>query len=789
MKLVHHFVLCIVMAWPLAAQQGHIQGRVIDQSTKQPLVGANIRVLGHSSGATTDLNGYYLIRNLAENVYKLQLDYIGYNSYVETDVRVVRDKTTRVKEIELIESTLQGEEITVVAGAFHENKQAPVSHYTYSKEEIIRNPGGSGDVMRAIETLPGVTSGGGEFSAFSVRGASPRDNIILIDNIPFTRTTHFDGGVSEEQDAQGGRFSIFTTGLVEEAAFQAGGFSARYGGKSASFVDIKIKEGNRTTPTVNGSFDFIGWEFNYDGPSGFHDRTGIVFSARHQDFTNILRWTGQKDLGQPRFSDFVLKTTTDINDRNKISLLGIYSPENFDRTIDHVYASDDKALNILADQEEQKYLIGLNWRFLTTAKSFWQNSFYFEKKDAAFVSGRVYTDPVGGAYPRQSEAGVRDGILTADEEERQVGWKSNFTYLPAKSLSTTFGFQVDRLFIRNEIVQNGLDTSFVFDRNDYRPDTSRKFIVYDPQYVNNTFSGTGILTAGFAECSYTLGEYVTFNPGVRWERSGFNDRSYWSPRFSVSYRLSPRTTLNLATGLYYQSPDMALLLRDAVNRNLKYEKAIHYMAGLTRYFRDDIKVSVEVYYKKLDDLIVLQDRTTGVRHNDGDGWARGLDLGVVKRFVGRWYGQVNYSYAQSRRNDHDGMGSYDSDFNQPHVFNMLIGYQPNKEWTFSAKWKYATGRPKDDYMIHENVLGDPKVIRYSKEITGNNTRRLDDFHTLNLLIQERTQFRRVALISYIDIVNVYNYQNVNEERFLERTGKVEKLGFRILPTGGFKLEF
>ncbi|MFB3056427.1 MAG: TonB-dependent receptor plug domain-containing protein, partial [Ignavibacteriaceae bacterium] len=123
--------------------------------------------------------------------------------------------------------------------------------------------------MFAEKQLPAETrdgrSSGGEFSAFSVRGGSPKENIILIDNIPFGKVTHFNGG-SEEQEAQGGRFSIFAPGLIEEANFQAGGFSAIYGGKFSSFLDLKIKEGNTENPTVDGRIDVLGWEVNYDGP-------------------------------------------------------------------------------------------------------------------------------------------------------------------------------------------------------------------------------------------------------------------------------------------------------------------------------------------------------------------------------------------------------------------------------------------------------------------------------------------------------------------------------------------
>jgi hypothetical protein len=142
----------------------------------------------------------------------------------------------------------------------------------------------------------------------------------------------------------------------------------------------------------------------------------------------------------------------------------------------------------------------------------------------------------------------------------------------------------------------------------------------------------------------------------------------------------------------------------------------------------------------------------------------------------------------SKRNDHGGEGEYNSDFSQPNIFNILIGYQFNKEWSLATKWKYATGRPTDSYIVHTDVLNDPSLTRYSKEIIDNNGRRLDTFHTWNVRVDYRKQFRKFAIVSFVDILNVYGHLNVNEEFFQYQDGKIDKRGFRIAPTMGIKVE-
>jgi hypothetical protein len=762
-----------------------MSGRVIDRATQQPIIGANVTVMGTTFGAATDGEGRFKIAGLEESVYKLRTSFLGYLPVVTTDVRVVRNKTTSLS-IELAEDYIRSEEITVTVDPFLVDKQSPVSNYTYSREEINRSPGAAGDIFRAMETLPGVSSSGGEFSAFSVRGASPRDNIVLVDNIPVDRVTHFDGG-SEEQEAEGGRFSVFAPKVIDEAKFQAGGFPARYGGKNASFVDLKVKEGNRENFTLNGSFDLIGWEINYDGPSYVNDNTSVLVSARHQNFKGILEMTGQKDLGDPSFTDIIVKTTTDLGPSHRLSFLGIVAPEKFDRTLDHVYESEDDAQTELQRLREEKYVAGLNWRFLTGVSSFLHTTAYFKARTSSFTLGRAYTDAPGGGTLPKDLASSRE-VFFFDGKESEFGLKSSFTQTFGRNLTFITGIELASTGLDYHRTQNGRDTLYTYDQNDYRPDQNSFVVIRRPEDVNLQFNKSRMSYAAFVDNSIAIGNSLVINPGVRYERSEFNKKNYVSPRLSASYAFTPVTRLSFATGVYYQPPDPSLLADDARNTSLLDERAVHAILGVSHYMSGDVRLTVEAYYKNLDNLVVWPDRSSQVRTNQGEGWAAGVDVSLLRRFVDNWYGQVSYSYAQAKRNDHDGNGWYNTDFNQPHIFSILAGYELNSEWSFSAKWKYATGRPADEYIIHENVFNDPAFVRYSKEITRNNGRRLDDFHTLNVRVDYRKQFGRIALVSFIDVLNLYNRLNVNEERFFEKTGAIDKKGFRITPTIGVKLE-
>ncbi len=769
--------------------KGNIYGKVVDKESKQPIPNVSVQIIGSTAGAATDLEGKFTIKNIAEDIYKLRYTSVGYLPHIETDVRVIRGKTTAVREISLSETAVTGETVEVTAGAFSGDVTSPVTNYSYSREEIRRSPGAAGDIFRAIETLPGVASSGGEFSAFSVRGGSPRDNIVVVDNIPFDKVSHFDGG-TEEQEAQGGRFSIFTPGVIDEANFQAGGFSAKYGGKNASFVDLKIKEGNKESITMNGTYDVLGWEVNYDGPSGIHRNTAVLFSARHQNFKTILDMTGQSDLGYPSFTDVLFKSTTEIDQRHSVSILGLYSPEFFERTIDNVYEIDTKQYdNQLAEVNDAKYLLGMNWRYLTGINSVLENTVYYRGNTQEFSRSQSYVYEVNGVLPTPDRAAVRNKYFRTDNVENEYGIKSQFTYSPDIRSTITTGIQIQRISVDYTTVQDGPDTLYTFDANDYRPDVSKKFVILDPLFMNNTFGAEKSAAAAFIDYHFSLTDHVSVLPGVRAEYNGFNGTTTLSPRLSAAVTVTERLTLRAATGVYYQQPELRIISFDGRNALLENERAVHYIFGMTAYLADDVKLTTEVYQKTLNDLIIKSDRTSQRRSNNGSGFARGIDFGLVKKFVDKWYGQVNYSYSVSRRNDNLGGGEYASDFDQPHIFNILFGYEFDNEWSFSTKWKYATGRPKDSYVVHADIFGNPNYLRYSKEIVGENDQRLPDFHTWNIRVDYRKQFGDLAVVAFLDILNLYSRLNVNEERFIETTGTIDPKGFEILPSFGLKLEW
>ncbi len=148
---------------------GAIKGKIIEQTTKQPIIGANIAILNTNIGTVTDTLGNFSLNNIAEGIYVLKISSVGFQQKIINDIIVVREKNYYA-EFELLEASSSLGTVTVKAFKNENLKSMPVSTYSFSREEISRNPGAQGDIFRAIGILPGVSSSGGQFSAIAVRG-------------------------------------------------------------------------------------------------------------------------------------------------------------------------------------------------------------------------------------------------------------------------------------------------------------------------------------------------------------------------------------------------------------------------------------------------------------------------------------------------------------------------------------------------------------------------------------------------------------------------------------------
>jgi hypothetical protein len=779
----------------MAAQSNSaIKGKVVEYRTKQPLAGATVTIKENSLAGVTDSTGAFLIPNLSVGTYTLTITSIGFYDKTINDINVVSGKTYYF-ETELTEDPVNLKNVTVRAFKGENNPQMPVSAFTLSREEIFRSPGAQGDIFRAIGILPGVVSSGGQYSAIAVRGQGTSDNLFMADDIPLFQVSHLEieGFNTGFNDPNGGRFSIFAPRIVDNATFQGGGFGAQYGRKSSSYLGLGIKEGNRTNPLYSGQFDLVGFTFIYDGPSGFDKKTSLFASARYQNFNLLLKMIGLTHSGAPSYGDYILKTTTEINARNKLSFIAMFNPETYKRTVKNVLESknlnDDNNSNFIGQSKVSKAVAGLNLRTLTGKSGSWKNILYYRMMDVNNDLG--YANPTiedDGAIITSGKISFEQDLRKIENKQHEVGYRSIFTQR-GKHVTFTAGADAARVNIDYNRTLKHTDTLYSFLPTDYRQDAAQYYLTLTPGQFNAAYEEAAWNVSGYLDLSFTLFKRLTLNPGVRYDYTGFAAQHTMSPRISGALELDGTQSINFATGIYYQDPAYADVASQPGGHRLRSERTIQYILGYKIYFSPDLKFTAEGWYKEFDDLAVRPSSGQPFLNNNGTGAAHGFDISLTKRLSRRYHGQLSYSYMDSKRDDHDGLGEYNYIFSLPHVISLLGSYKPNDKWIFSGKFRYASGRPTDKYIVHADVFHNPGYIRSAQEVTEKNGERLADFISLDLRADYKFQLKKIGWTAFFDVVNVLNRFNESSALFQPMTGRTYFLGLAVFPTFGMRMDF
>lgn len=765
---------------------GSINGKVVDKATFHPISGATVYIMELETGVATDSTGSFSLSSVRAGAYTVRISYIGYHDKLIHDVVVSPGKTFYV-EVSIEEDIFLLADVEVKSFRYENDPQTPVSSFSFSREEIFRNPGAAGDIFRAIGMLPGVQSSGGEFSAIAVRGQGTTDNVYMVDDIPLSEVGHLEGSDNGFNDPQGGRFSIFSPRVIQNANFQAGGFSAQYGRKSSAYLGLEIKEGNRKAYGADAQFDLLGFTLNAEGPVG--KNTGIFISSRYQNFKSVLKMIGQEKEGYPAYADFLIKTTTDIGKKNKLSLLIMYNPEIFARNVAHILKDEKLQDDFLADVRQDKGLVGINLKTLTGSSSFLKSIVYYRFKSSDYKYGRAFIDfEPDGSLPPESKVGFEKEILYQQQDEKDFGARFIFNREFKNDSRLMIGLDAASLELDYERRLNRQDTSYVFVQLDARPNPNNQYRIILPQFINGKYKETTFNNSLYGEYSFLLFKRLHFNIGERYDHTGFTKDKTISHRISGTYQATEKSSFNFSTGLFYNDPILPDIADQEKTLRLKSEKTTQVIAGYKTYFSSDLKFTLEGYYKKFDHLVVRPDQGSKELTNRGTGIAYGIDMSLIKRLSKKYYGQVSYSYMESKRDDGDGRVNYDFLFSQPHIINLLASYKPNNKWIYSGKFRYATGRPTSSYIIHTDVFNDPSFKRFSQEVVKKNDQRLNDFISLDIRVDYRTQFQKWALMAFLDVANFLDRKNANYNEFFERTGAVSPAGLGILPTLGVRLE-
>lgn len=238
---IKYLILIAILSSLIFGQSNtaRISGYLKDSTTGEPIMYANIVLVGTDIGTASDNYGYYVIPNvpIGDNVLKIMM--MGYET-ISVPINLSLREDIR-RDFELEPKVIQGEDVTVSAERQRFKEKVEVSRVNLGLREIKNAPAFvEADLFRTLQLLPGVTSTNDFSSALVVRGGNTDENLILLDGIELYNPYHL-----------GGVFSTFNANAISDAEFIAGGFPASFGNRVSSVLNITSKEG--TLKTANFS--------------------------------------------------------------------------------------------------------------------------------------------------------------------------------------------------------------------------------------------------------------------------------------------------------------------------------------------------------------------------------------------------------------------------------------------------------------------------------------------------------------------------------------------------------
>jgi len=375
MLLSFHLIMSQLALGQLKIPTGTIQGKVSDADTKTPLIGANVVLRGTHLGAATDFEGNFVVKKVPVGSYVLQFDYIGYERVIKTDIIVRSERITTV-QAELKMSAVETEGVSVTAGYFADDENQPTSSVNFSYEEIRRAPGSAGDVSRILMSLPSLAKVNDQSHNLIVRGGNPIENTFFIDNIEIPNINHF-----PHQGASGGPIGILNVDFIQDVNFYTGGFSAIYGDKLSSIMDVAFREGNRSEFDAQLDLNFGGFGGVAEGPI-FKNKGSWLFSARRSYLDFVVDVFDVGSTIAPVYGDIQGKLVYDLNPNHKLMLLGIFAD---DHNAPDRETGEKNYMTHYGNQDLYQGTVGMNWRAI------WNKSGY-SNTSLAFTSNKYDED-------------------------------------------------------------------------------------------------------------------------------------------------------------------------------------------------------------------------------------------------------------------------------------------------------------------------------------------------------------------------------------------------------------
>ncbi|MBN2526022.1 MAG: TonB family protein [Deltaproteobacteria bacterium] len=707
-----------------------------------PVTGAKTTV--DKEGVTAE-DGTFRFTDLASGMYEITIQASGYQIYYGGEELIPgesKDITYR-----LVKETTAYE---VVVRARREPRS--VTRREITALEITKLPGTDGDALRAVQNMPGTarpSMGGGEII---VRGSKHADSGFYYDNVEAPWLYHF-----------GGLTSVINSDLLENIDFYPGNFSVRYGRATGGIIDVQTRAPK--SDRFHGYIDVDVWDASIllEGPVSKNWSVAVSGRRSYIDaiLSNIDFGDDFKMKAAPRYYDFQLIADYHPNDRNNLRLF--------------FFGTDDKMIFIY-DNEENPNRGGGDDVHLMAYQGQLEWKYQFSDRISNTLDFGVGYWGGKNAYGNYEEKWNVVPTLLRDE----LGFKISKEHELSLGVDMKLEYATIDMAVPGDYYVEGSP-----DFNDSAHD-NKVFI------TGNRFA---IKPAVYTEYKNTMIPRTTLVLGLRTDYFGNVDRWSVDPRFAARYQLFKNTTVKTGIGLFHQAPDYAEGDKDYGNPDLELTRALHTSLGIEQKLSENVELSVEGFYKKLDNVVTasddpqIRDGQMDIERfdNEGRGHIWGMEAMLKHNPTDRFFGWVSYTLMKSIRKDgaNEPWRTFDKD--QRHVLNAVGTLNLGRGYSIGLRFRLVSGDP---YTPVTGGIYDADSDNYTPVYGKVNSKRMAMFHQLDVRFDKKWQWTHLALTAYLDVKNVYNHQNPEFPVYSSDFSEKDWLtGLPILPSVGVKLEY
>jgi hypothetical protein len=761
-----------------------VRGTVVDNQSRESLVGATVMLIDSSkaNGVFTDADGKFRLEKVPLGRQTLHVTFLGYKE-INIPIVVTMGKEV-VLEIELEQSVIQGNEVTITAEKQKDkpnNEMALVSARSFTVEETSRFAGGLNDPSRLAANYAGVQSTSDARNDIIIRGNSPLGLLWRLNGIEIPNPNHF-GSLG----STGGPVSILNNNQLDKSDFLTGAFPAEYGNTTSGVFDLQMRSGNNEKKEFLAQVGFNGFEFGAEGPFNASHRSTFLINYRYSTL-GIFKALGI-DFGAgaavPEYTDLSFKLDFRSGKSNRLSVFGI-GGISYVEIIDA--EKDTTKKNLYEFDKRQNGYFGNDMGAMGVQYLLFFNPTTYSKISLSYSTA-------GQDYKVDS---ISESDLTANPLYRNGSHqeKASFNYSFYKKFSST----------------NFLKAGITVDRYHYLYADSSFESYYWQKYSD--FDNYAYLFQSYAQWQHKFSDQFTFNAGIHYQYFEFNKTYSIEPRAGVRWELREGTALSAAVGLhsmlqpmyaYFQKTLLPDFTYVQTNTNLSMTKSRHYVLGLDQSIGKDMRLKIEAYYQQIFDVpveirptwysMLNEGADFGIGNvdslvNNGTGKNIGGELTVEKFYSKGYYFLVTASVYSSRYKGSDGV-ERNTAFNGNYTLNVLGG----KEWTVKKKNTFAIN-------VKSTFAGGKRYIPidiYRSEQAGETKYDYINAYEDQLKAYFRTDVKFAYTINKkkstmelsIDVNNIFNTQNIWSQQYDPKSQTVKtqyQLG--IFPVPQMRLTF